>query len=812
MGEGVQDRKTEQVLLENFRVRRLLVWALTLGCAALAGLFGSRMLHPLNHVLMGLWALGGGAAAVLLTMIPGQAWRVLRRAWIFLGLARRRRAMRRLLGAERAALTGVSDEVLSAESLCDLATADYLRGQLETAEAYLADALELAPEHASMLNNLGVVLAAQQNYDGAAELFVRALTNGDEALAAANCALIAPHVADAERLAQMMVEAGHPLEAVALNNLGVGQALRGRWDAAEHWFGQAAQEAPGLAAARANLGLVAYRSNRLQEAGKEILQASRQDPNEPAFASHLGVILAATGQVDQARNYLRRAHRVDPASVAIRINMTAVEAATGHWQLARKGLKSLLNEKERPADNHYNLAVCELAIQEPAAAADAAAAAIAAGDTSAEAYTVLAVGLWETGRKAEALSHFQSATGAADSGPLAAGNLGRALLLSGKIEPARMALEAALQQWPEDPQLTFDLATAQLATAADGYDESMPLPERRGVMTALQRSHAGLQGGLQRPEMAVEAHLNLGLYHYMQEQFEAAAEQFEAALRQVPKSRELSLLIGTALGKEGERQTHRTGDGDTAPTAAGRGYLRRAVPYLEAALESREVLVPASHNLGRCLYVLKDYEPALAAFRKSIRLEGGHEINSMAALAAARQAQRVQLLVKTQLLSEAKREQLRARWIELLNVAVYYFRQALLRDEMDPTLHGNIGIAYMLRNHDNDVEAALRHWERMRTIGGGAMEHRYAELAQMENLADPTRVGFDDRNDKLRGLEPLRWLAVPPPQPTGIRYAIEPTAVQRPWRLAASSARLQQALELRDAIAAGEVRLQRLRV
>ena len=812
MVAGEQDRKTEQVLLETFRVRRILVWTLTLGCAAVAGLLGSRVMYPLNTVVISLWALGGAATAVLLTMIPGQAWRVLRRAWIFAGLTRRRRLMRGLVRAERATLMRLSDELLSPQRLCDLAAAEYLRGQLEVAEAYLAHGLELAPEQPELLNNLGVVLAAQGQHDRAAELFVRALTDGTEDLAAINCALIAAQVQEAERLAQMIVEAGRPLTPMALNNLGVAVAQRGQWGLAEQWFARAAEEAPQLAAARANLGLVAYHQEQYTEAGKEILQASRQDPNEPAYASHLGVILAATGQIDQARGTLRRAHRVDPASIPIRMNTTAAETAAGHWRLAQKGFKALLGERERRADNYYNLAVCELAIQEPAAAADAAAAAIAAGDTGTEAYTVLAVGLWETGRKAEALSHFQSAMAAADAGPIAASNVGRALLLQGDVAQAQAALEAAIKRWPEDANLILDLATAHLASAAAEFDEAVPVAERRGVITHLQRSLAGLQSSRQHPGLAVEAHVNLGLYHYLQEQFEAAAGQFEEAMRQLPKNRELSLLIGTSLGKEGERQTQRTGDGDMAPTATGRGFLRRAVPYLEAALESRDVLVPASHNLGRCLYVLKDYERALAAFRKSIRIEGGQELNSMAALAAARQAQRVQLLFRTQLLSDVKREQLRARWIELLNVAVYYFRQALLRNEMDPILHGNIGIAYMLRNHENDVEAALRHWERMRAIGGGAMEYRYAELAQMENLADPTRVGFDDRNDKLRDLEPLRWLAVPPPRPTSIRYAIDPVAVQRPWRLAATSPRLQQALELRDAIAAAELRLARLRV
>lgn len=793
-------------------MRRLLVWLVTLSMAALCGYLGSRMVRPFSYLGVGVWTAGGAAAGILVTMIPGQAWRVLRRGRIYLSLLRQRRTIRRLVKAERAALSRLAQELPSAQLLGDLAVAELLRQEFETAEATLARGLELSPADPRLLNNLGVALAAQEQYERAAELFVQALSAGTDHEAAINLALIVPHVQDPERLVRMIEQSGRTLTGRAMNNVGATHAARGEWALAEKWFTSAVQEDPDLPAARANLGLVAYRDGRLQDAADEIMQASRQAPNEPAFTNHLGVILAAAGQTDQAAQYLRRAHRLDPASVAIRANMAAVDADSGHWHVARKELRALLNVDERSADVYYNLAVCELAVQEAGAAADAAAAAIAAGDTGSDAYTVLAVALWEQGRRAEALSHFESAVKAPDAGPIATGNLGRALLLENRVEQAEAALAQGLERWPADPHLVFDAASARLAAAAMHFDANLPLSQRQPLIAAVQRSFNDLQSGLSRPDLAAEAHVNLGLYHYMQEGYDSAAEHFEAAAKLVQKSREISFLIGTTFGKEGARQTQRTEDGDTAPTAVGRGYLRRAVPFLEAAMESREVLVPASHNLGRCLYVLKEFERALAAFRKSIRLANTPELNTMAALSAARQAQRIQLLFKTQLLSEGKREQLRARSLELLNVAVHYFRQALLHNELDPTVHGNLGIAYMLRNRENDVEAALRHWERMRAIGGGAMERRYAELAQMENLADPSRVGFDDRNVKLRDIEPLRWLAVPPPRPTSIRFVTEPVPVQRPWRLAATTEPLQAALELRDAAAASVIRLQRLRV
>ncbi|MEN6643640.1 MAG: tetratricopeptide repeat protein [Armatimonadia bacterium] len=806
-------QQTEEVRLGSFRLRRLLILVVTLAMAVLAGYAGSRYIRPFSYAGIGLSAVGGAALALLVIIIPRQALRVLRRGFIFTGLVFRRRALRRLVRRERTQLSGAAEEMPSAALMRDLAVGEYLRGSVETAEIDLARGLELDPDNADLLNNLGVTLAEGEQHDEAASFFIRALSGDSAEDAAINCALVAPLVSDPGWLEQMMNSAGTPAHAVALNNLGAAYAHRNDWETASRCFASAAELAPDLPAARANLGLVAYQDHELQQAADSIMHANRQAPNEPDFANYLGVILADAGQPEQARAFMRRAHRVDPAGIHIRINSLAVEALGGHWGLARKGFQSLVNEDDHRADTLYNLAVTELATHEPAAAATSAAAAIAAGDTSPDAYTVLAVSLWETGRRAEALSHFQSAAASPDATAVEHSNLTRALLLNGEIEKAIAVVQAAAQRWPDDHNLQFDLATATVGLSATRFREGMSPELRAPLLAAMQRYQPMLEAVIERQaELAPEAHVNLGLYYYMQDLFETAASHFEAALRLVPKSRELQFLVGTALAREGEKQTHRTADGDTAPTAVGRNFLRRSVPFLETACESREVLLEAGHNLGRSLYALKEYDRALVAFRRVLKTETTEDLNVLAALAAARQAQRIQLLFKTQIMSEHKREQLRSRSLELLNVSVHYFRQALLRNELDPTLHGNIGIAYMLRNRQNDVEAAVRHWERMRAIGGGAMARRYAELAQMENLADPSRVGFDDRSSKLRGIDALRWLAVAPPRPCGVRFVIEPVAVQQPWRLVAGTDRLRVALEYRDRIAEAEMRLARLRV
>lgn len=374
-------------------------------------------------------------------------------------------------------------------------------------------------------------------------------------------------------------------------------------------------------------------------------------------------------------------------------------------------------------------------------------------------------------------------------------------------------LQAAHTRWPEDEALALDLATALLAHGAARALQEGATAQRRAQYAELEASVAALEEAEGRGgETAAEAHVNMGLYLYLLEDHERAVEHFEAAIRAAPKAPELHFLAGTALAISAQRHRERGPDGVPAMASAGAELLQRAIPHLERAAEARDILGAALYNLGACQYMLDQFEPALAAFRKALRLENSEDINSLAGLAAARQAREWQQTVRSQILmGEARKDQLAKRVQELLDAAVHYFRQALLRNELNAVLHANIGLAYMLRNQGRDVEASLRHWQRMRALAGAEMEKRYKEFTQIESLAHASRVQFDDRDIAVREVDVLRWLAVPPLRPAGMRWVMEPVPVQRPWRLVVSTDALRRALRLRDQIAAAEVRLARLR-
>jgi tetratricopeptide (TPR) repeat protein len=804
--------EAEHVRLSSSRWRSALRAVFIALLSAAAGYVGGRAAQGDLPVTI-TSAMGGGALGFLIIAVPEQALRLMKQGWIVLRMRRRRRRLRRLAARVRVHLQAVVEQEPSPEAFRDLAVAEYLADEQEEAELQLQSALSISPGSGSLINDLGVMLAERGECDRAAEFFAEALGTESAAEATINCALVASLVATPEALEQMLRSAGDHAGAMALNNLGVSYARLGRWDRAEAGFQAASQTNGGLPAAQANLGVVAYRRGQLQEAADRVTEAQRMDPREPAFANYLGVILAQAGQFEQARQYLRRALRVDPASAAVQVNALAVEALAGRWDTAARGLSDLVGEHPDLADAHYNLALCRLAMGEPMAAAASAGSAIANGDTSCEAYTVLAVALWEAGHRAKALHHFQVASGAPGAGASAVSNFGRALMVEGEVERARQLLQKAQHAWPDSTDVALDLATAVLAVRATEYHDALAGGAEGRQEGNRPLSLPGLEAALARQNgLVTEAHVNLGLYLYMQEQYEPAADHFAEALRSGLRARELPYLVGTALGRAGEEQASLTDDGGVLHPAVGRQLLRRAVPYLQRACEAREILADAAHGLGRCLYVLEDFEGALAAFRKGLAVERSEEMHMLAGLAAARQSQEFQVAARGHLLmTEAKRDQLRERSQELLNGAIHHFSQALLRNEVNPVLHGNLGIAYMLRNREHDIESALRHWERMRAIGGGAVERRYAELAQIGSLADAARMGFDDRDIKLRGLSVRRWLAVPPPVPSGLRFLVEPMAVHEPWQIIVDSADLREALSLRDRVTADAALVARLR-
>jgi hypothetical protein len=186
-------------------------------------------------------------------------------------------------------------------------------------------------------------------------------------------------------------------------------------------------------------------------------------------------------------------------------------------------------------------------------------------------------------------------------------------------------------------------------------------------------------------------------------------------------------------------------------------------------------------------------------------------MNALAGLAAGNQARGwIESARSQSLMPEAKKKAIGQHAHQFMDAAVQYFRQALQLAELNASLHGNLGLAYMLRNREHDVESALRHWQRMRSITGERAGRRYNEFTQIESMEHATRVRFDDTDIVCNEIDPAQWLAVRPPQMAGLHHILEPVSEMGEWRLVASDSEVRHALQLRDRISQGVRALARL--
>lgn len=791
----------------------ILLFGLMFFAAVGAGYVGTHLLKPVNLVLVVVMAAGGASAMFLAFAIPAQAILFLRKVAIRLGLVVKRGRLHNILEAAQSALMRETGAGRSAAALGDLALVAYLRGAAEAAQRDLAQALEMEPDNPALLNNLGVALIRLDDYDRAAELFARASTLNGCGEARLNLGLVAPLASRDDFLARLVADRTSASDALVLNNVGVYHLKQGNLDVGAEWFSRALRQDPRHACALANLGLVAYRRGRLRDGIGHLVRAARAAPEDARIANDLGVALAAVGKAAWSREQLARAHALAPTNVGIRINMMSVAALEGRIEGAIRGLRGLTGAAHHRDDVHYNLAVLQLATDDYEGAAESAAAAIEAGESGPDAYTNLGVALWGLGRRQEALSHFQAAWHGLGANPRAAVNLGRALMLTGRdTRQAVEVLEQARERWRSDPDIALDLATALLADAVSRFRRDMTPTDRREFFAELHRSYAGLEAATRRGnDVPVEARINMALYFYLREEYLQAAEQLEAAIKAAPDITQLHHLAGTVYATAADQQRYVLEDGTRTITAEGLELVRRAAPHLEKACEPRDASPDSFYNLGRALYALGEYERALEVFRKALRIEDSEAMNALAALAAARQARKWQDSVKTQsLMPEGKKQALTKRARQLMDTAVQYFRQALLHNELNPSLHGNIGLAYMLRNQEHDVEAALRHWQRMRAIAGTELARRYSEFTQIQSIEHAARVQYDDREVACRPIDVAQWVTTAPPDPAPLHYVLEPVSEQREWRLVTANEELQRALAVRDTIAAGMDRLARL--
>lgn len=796
------------------RGTRILYRLLALLAGAAAGLAYARFtLHNPGVLWTVAITLIGAILGFVLMLMPGVLVRHTRRLWTRLALGRHTRAYlrgldRTLQDLERR-VTERPDDAAAWNALGVIAI---LQGEYERALTALerACATDAVP-HCKV--NLAAAQAEVGDFAGAVDTLLQATGAAETADAAQHnigvLLRMEPPMAVVESL---RAQVNHLASAVTLNALGSFELAAGDLERAEQYFRRAVNADPAAVSPRANLGLLQYRRGRTAEAIRLLHEAAQLEPFNAALVNNLGALLCAGGRPLIAIRQLSRAALLAPGSPAVELNRGAVHLALGHYPESLESFTAPEVRAAWPVIAAHDAGLALIGLGRLEAAAEVLEEGLAHDEDDFGLRNNLGCVAWAQGDDARMVEELTRASSIDESEPGALLNLATARIALGDPAGAMELIERIPKTRRSAPEVRFIEGLAYLEDALHLYAPNMSRRQREAFFQALHRcvrplsdASASDGGG------SAEALVNLAIYHYLRLEFEEAAEGFLQVAQMYPDNGFLQFCAGTALAEAARviQQAHQA-EGDELVGQA-RELLRRARACLEKAVALEEINADVFCNLGMVLYNLGEDEPARAAFRRMVQLEESADAANNLAIAHAREAQQLQHAARATALvsSEREREMLQKAQTHI-STALHYFMKALEHQRDDPCLHGNIGLAFMIRNRKGDIEAALRHWQRMQQLGGAAVRARYEELTALAHGEEGTKARFDESIMAFRSLDARAGLMVMPPRLVGPRYALQMVSEEIDWLLLSDEPAVRQALRRRDRLAGLRKRLARL--
>ncbi len=796
------------------RSTRILYCALAL---VLGGTGGFVWAHAFARDAGTLWTIAATVIGALLgfvvVLMPAVLVHRVRLLFARIAFARRRAAYsRELARASEDLQQHVEENGNDVQAWNALGVVALLHGDPERA----LSALERADSHDGMPGvrlNLAVALAERSDFAAAAEMLAEAASDDATSQAAHHNIGVLLTRRPPPPVARRLVDRLDRLASAAtLNSLGARELAAGNLDRAEDYFSRAIEQDPVAVAPRANLALVQHRRGRLREAIRGLQEAAVLDPLNPRLVTALGALLCAGGRPMVAARQLSRAALLAPGSPAVELNRGVVRLMLGQHGDALDSFNNPWVRKEYPVLAAHNSALVLIGLDRLGPAMGQLERGLEHDEADIGLHNNLGCVGWALGddeRIQEELSR------AAEPGPEHTGvivNLATARIAAGDAEAALEMLEQLSDDQREHSSVRFLEGLAYLADALKLYSPKMGKRQRERFLSALGRCARPLEEVVDADvQESAEARLNLALYRYLRLEFEAAADGFLRVAAAYPDDGFLRFCAGTALAEAARAVQEAHGARDGGLVGRARDLLKRARRYLQLALELGEVSSDAFCNLGMCAYNLGDTEAARTAFRKMLQLEHSGEAANNLGIVYAQEGLELNRQVRAAGLSSEEREQhLLQRAQKHLSTALRYFLDALEGAPDDPVLHGNIGLAYMLRNRATDVEAALRHWQRMKTLGGAAGQRRYQELSVLAYGGGEARARFDETIMSFRPLDPRECLTTVPPRLAGPRYALQAIDEDVDWELISAHPAVQHALRSRERLAGLRKRLARL--
>ena len=186
----------------------------------------------------------------------------------------------------------------------------HLEGGVAAAEALYHEALALAPEHATTLNNLGFLCAQMERWDQAREYLQRALAiEPGQAMAHSNLGQVLVHQGDLQTGMSHLQTATRldPESALAWQNFGRMQLVSGDPRGAESSLTRALTIAGPSATLLTRLGTSLALQQRYVDAAILLRQATDLEPDNADAWAQLGGVLFIDRDFGSARRALSRA-------------------------------------------------------------------------------------------------------------------------------------------------------------------------------------------------------------------------------------------------------------------------------------------------------------------------------------------------------------------------------------------------------------------------------------------------------------------------------------------------------------------------
>ncbi len=286
------------------------------------------------------------------------------------------------------------------------------RKRLDIAEHLYREALLLAPDRPSIINNLATVLQQQGKHPESREYCERLLVLSP---ADANTWMI---------FGNMQIGLGLPAEALAsydralaiapdhaqtLANRGHALTVLGRPAEALADLDRALQIAPDQAEALVNRGNVLADLMRFEDAITDYERALADDPGNPGILGNLGNALAATGRHAAALEHLDRALQIKPDQPEVLLNRSSVLTELGRVTDAIADCRHALTLSPSHAGVMSQMGNALLRSQRPEEAIAACEKAIALDPSCADAFQYRGNALVMLGRHAQALDDYARA-------------------------------------------------------------------------------------------------------------------------------------------------------------------------------------------------------------------------------------------------------------------------------------------------------------------------------------------------------------------------------------------------------------------